>query len=144
MPNIFWNRIRFNGTILRGCLEKKKYISHDKHFFCKGLQKLEFNCILKNSYSPSIYLDYTIRKPNRKVLLKQKVRNYKLQIATPGQPKGEAKTVIYVFERAYFIDPKSLGSLGFLGGKERVNPTDRRLLLFILGRPGADSRGYMK
>ena len=58
---------------------QKKYITHWKHSLCNS-QKLEFYNVLKDSYTPSIYLDVTRKNPNRKTLVK--ISNHKLNIET--------------------------------------------------------------
>ena len=61
---------------------QKKYITHWKHSLCNS-QKLEFYNVFKDSYTPSIYLDVTRKKPNyRKTLVKLRISNHKLNIET--------------------------------------------------------------
>ena len=55
-----------------------------KHSLC-NLQKLEFYNTFKDSYTPSPYLDLNRKNPNRKTLVKLKIRtisNHKLLIET--------------------------------------------------------------
>ena len=58
---------------------QKKYITHWKHSLCNS-QKLEFYNVLKESYTPSIYLDVTRKNPKRKTLVKLRISNHKLSI----------------------------------------------------------------
>ena len=60
---------------------QKKYIVHWKHSLCNS-QKLEFYNVLKDSYTPSIYLDVTRKNPNRKTLVKLRISNHRLNIET--------------------------------------------------------------
>ena len=45
-------------------------------------KKLEFHNVFKGSYTPSIYLDVTRKNPNRKALVKLRIRNHKPNIET--------------------------------------------------------------
>ena len=60
---------------------QKKYITHWKHSLCNS-QKLEFYNAFKTSYTLSLYLDVTRKNPNRKPLVKLRIRNHKLNIET--------------------------------------------------------------
>ena len=60
---------------------QKKYITHWKHSLCNS-QKLEFYNVLKDSYTPSIYLDVTRKNPKRKTLVKLRIGNHKLDFET--------------------------------------------------------------
>ena len=63
----------------------KKYITNWKLSLCNS-QKLEFY-VFEDSYTPSIYLDITRKKPNRKTLVKLRLSNHKLNIETDRYDK---------------------------------------------------------
>ena len=60
---------------------QKKYITYWKHSLCNS-QNLEFYNVLKDSYTSSICLDVTRKKPKRKALVKLRIGNHKLNIDT--------------------------------------------------------------
>ena len=55
--------------------------THWKNSLCNS-QNLEFYNVLKDSYTPSIYLDVTKKNPKRKTLEKLRISNNKLNIET--------------------------------------------------------------
>ena len=65
---------------------QKKYITHWKYSLCNS-QKLEFYDVFKDSYTPSNYLDVTRKNPNRKILVKLRISNHKLNIETGRHDK---------------------------------------------------------
>ena len=52
------------------------------HLSLCNSQKLEFYNTFKDSYTPSPYLDFTRKNPNRKTLVKLRISNHKLRIET--------------------------------------------------------------
>ena len=63
-------------------LMQQKYISHWQQHTIRNSKKLEFYNTFKDEYTPSCYLDLTIKVNNRKELVKLRIGHHKLLIET--------------------------------------------------------------
>ena len=61
---------------------QKKYITHWKHSLCSSQKLANFVLSVKDSYTPSIYLDITRNNPNRKPLVKYRISDHKVNMET--------------------------------------------------------------